>query len=343
MTIDQWLPLPAVDALLSQSSSKSYTRSIYRHNSCLFSDLKHEHNEVLDLSTSQTRDRNTNTKTKSRKRNKRKKVKLQRGSSQLDKKSNHKSGSVTEDEIAHHVSSMYVNGPGGYLKEASMKREKQSSSFDDKEYLKFLQKLDRHPALVLNADYQALSVLPLSIWSWQETMKAVFSGKVVVVDVYPGITVKAVNVDVPLPSVIALTEYAKQPSQSPAFTRRNVFLRDGYICQYCSETFMTRDLSLDHVTPRCMGGQLNWENAVTSCRKCNGRKGHILPSDLKRIGMRLKREPRVPTKWELAANAEKMVPKKVHSTWKPFLGMHMIPEEERDEERAFFDDIEESF
>lgn len=89
-------------------------------------------------------------------------------------------------------------------------------------------------------------------------MKAVFSGKVVVVDVYPGITVKAVNVDVPLPSVIALTEYAKQPSQSPAFTRRNVFLRDGYICQYCSETFMTRDLSLDHVTPRCMGGQLNW-------------------------------------------------------------------------------------
>lgn len=59
--------------------------------------------------------------------------------------------------------------------------------------------------------------------------------------------------------------------------------------------------------------------------------------------MRLKREPRVPTKWELAANAEKMVPKKVHSTWKPFLGMHMIPEEERDEERAFFDDIEESF
>lgn len=135
----------------------AYTRSIYRHNSCLFSDLKHEHNEVLDLSTSQTRDRNTNTKTKSRKRNKRKKVKLQRGSSQLDKKSNHKSGSVTEDEIAHHVSSMYVNGPGGYLKEASMKREKQSSSFDDKEYLKFLQKLDRHPALVLNADYQVRS------------------------------------------------------------------------------------------------------------------------------------------------------------------------------------------
>ena len=80
----------------------------------------------------------------------------------------------------------------------------------------------------------------------------------VVVDVYPGLCVRAVNMDLPLPSVIALTDYVKQPNQAPNFTRRNVFLRDGYKCQYCTKKFVTRDLSLDHVLPRCKGGKLNW-------------------------------------------------------------------------------------
>jgi 5-methylcytosine-specific restriction endonuclease McrA len=96
------------------------------------------------------------------------------------------------------------------------------------------------------------------LWSWQETVKALFSGKVTVVDVYPGITIRAVNMDVPLPSVIALTEYVPQPNQKPAFTRRNVFLRDGYKCQYCAKMYRTHDLSLDHVLPKCVGGRLEW-------------------------------------------------------------------------------------
>jgi len=80
------------------------------------------------------------------------------------------------------------------------------------------------------------------------------------------------------------------------------------------------------------------ENTATSCRKCNGKKGSTLPTDLERIGMTLARQPRVPSKWELASNAEKMVPKNVHPTWRPFLGKNMIPEDNfgRDSE-AFFD------
>ena len=105
---------------------------------------------------------------------------------------------------------------------------------------------------------QPLSVLPLSIWSWQETVKSLFSGKVAVVDVYPDMSVRAVNVDVPLPSVVALTEFVPQPHQAPAFTRRNVYLRDGYTCQYCGKRFRFDDLSLDHVVPRCRGGKLEW-------------------------------------------------------------------------------------
>jgi hypothetical protein len=71
-------------------------------------------------------------------------------------------------------------------------------------------------------------------------------------------------------------------------------------------------------------------NTVTSCRKCNGKKGSTPPHQLKFIGMKLVREPRIPSKWELAANAEKMVPKRVHPTWRPFLGMNMLPDDGQD-------------
>ena len=82
---------------------------------------------------------------------KRKKMKVQKGSSLLDKqKKNNKSTALNADEIAHHVSNVYITGPGGMMKETKIKREKQT----DNEHLKFLKKLDRHPTLVLNADYQ---------------------------------------------------------------------------------------------------------------------------------------------------------------------------------------------
>lgn len=334
---DYSLPiLQCADAFGFHAFGQLYSHS--RVDTSIFStrsDLKNKH-----ISSEGGLPKNGNFK-KGKKRQ-RKKMKAKKGSSQLDH-NHHKSGPVTDDDIAQHVASMYINGPGGLMKEATTKREKQDAQgmFGDEEHLALLKNLDRHPALVLNADYQPLSVLPLSVWSWQETIKGVFTGKVVVVDVYPGVTVRAVNVDVPLPSVIALTEFCRQPNQNPAFTRRNVFLRDGYVCQYCGNKFMTRDLSLDHVTPRCVGGKLEWENTVTACRKCNGKKGSTLPRDLKRIGMKLIREPRIPSKWELAANAQKMVPKKVHETWKPFLGMNMLPEDGKDEEYLFFDEAHE--
>ncbi len=81
---------------------------------------------------------------------KRKKMKGKRGSSQMD--SPHKKNKpASDDELADHVSSMYITGPGGFMKEAAIKREK--DKFDN-ERMDFLKKLDRHPTLVLNADYQ---------------------------------------------------------------------------------------------------------------------------------------------------------------------------------------------
>jgi len=237
---------------------------------------------------------------------------------------------LKQDELANHVAASYVAGRNGMMHKNKLKSNRVQSnvskfSFESspthQQHLDYIKKLDRHPSLVLNADYQPMSYLPLSMWNWQEAVKGVFSGKVTVVDVYPDVMIRAANLEIPLPSVIALNEYVPQFNHVPAFTKRNVFLRDEYTCQYCNEFFHTRDLSLDHVVPRCRGGRLNWENAVTSCRKCNGRKGSLPVNKLGLIGMKLSKEPFVPTQFQLAASAARMLPRRVHPTWEPYLGL----------------------
>lgn len=73
------------------------------------------------------------------------------------------------------------------------------------------------------------------------------------------------------------------------------------------------------------------ENTVASCKKCNGRKGSLLPQDLRSVGMKLLREPFVPSKFELAAEAAKLTPRKVHPTWAPYLGPSYQSQETRDD------------
>ena len=85
------------------------------------------------------------------------------------------------------------------------------------------------PALVLNADYTPLSYYPLSLWPWQTAIKAVFLERVDIVASY-GREVHSPTWTMPIPSVIALRQYVK-PSEFPAFTRFNVFLRDRFSCQ----------------------------------------------------------------------------------------------------------------
>ena len=87
------------------------------------------------------------------------------------------------------------------------------------------------PALVLNADFRPLSYFPLSLWSWQETVKAVFLDRVNIVSEYDH-AVHSPSMEMRLPSVIALRAYVRL-DRRPAFTRFNVFLRDSFGCQYC--------------------------------------------------------------------------------------------------------------
>ena len=117
------------------------------------------------------------------------------------------------------------------------------------------------PALVLNADFRPLNYFPLSLWSWQDAVKAVCLDRVTIVSEYD-CSISSPSMEMKLPSVIALKEYVPQ-MRNPAFTRFNVFLRDRFTCQYCGEGHAASDLTFDHVVPRSRGGANNMEE----CRR----------------------------------------------------------------------------
>lgn len=167
------------------------------------------------------------------------------------------------------------------------------------------------PTLVLNADYTPLSYYPLSIWPWQTAIKAIFLERVDVVASYDR-QVHSPSLDMKLPSVIALRQYVK-PSEFPAFTRFNLFLRDRFICQYCGSP---SHLTFDHVVPRRLGGKTTWENISTACAPCNMKKGGRTP---RQAGMKLMVEPIRPTNWQLQQHGKSFPPNYLHETWRDWL------------------------
>lgn len=173
---------------------------------------------------------------------------------------------------------------------------------------------ERCPALVLNADYRPLSYFPLSLWSWQDAIRAICRDAVVVVSEYEQI-VRSPSHEIRLPSVLALKEYVPTKPM-PAFTRFNVFLRDQWECQYCGEPFGTHQLTFDHVIPRSRGGRTAWDNIVAACQECNLTKGSKLP---KECGMFPRTHPRQPTMYELQANGKRFPPNFLHKSWGDFL------------------------
>jgi 5-methylcytosine-specific restriction endonuclease McrA len=170
------------------------------------------------------------------------------------------------------------------------------------------------PALVLNADFRPLSYFPLSLWSWQDAVKAVFLDRVSILSEYDRVA-RSPSFSMRLPSVIALKDYVSA-SRYPAFTRFNVFLRDSFTCQYCNRHHATPELTFDHVVPRARGGRTVWNNVVTACGGCNFRKGHQLPEH---CGMHPRRHPWRPTSFELQENGRGFPPNYLHESWRDYL------------------------
>ncbi|WP_431302437.1 HNH endonuclease [Sediminicoccus sp. BL-A-41-H5] len=170
------------------------------------------------------------------------------------------------------------------------------------------------PALVLNADFRPLSYFPLSVWSWQDAVKAVVLDRVSVLSEYET-EVHSPSFALRLPSVIALREYIPA-ARRPAFTRFNVFLRDRFECQYCGDGLPAHELTFDHVIPRSRGGRTSWENVVAACGPCNLRKGSALPRECHMLPRQV---PRQPTSWELQENGRSFPPNHLHESWRDYL------------------------
>jgi len=167
------------------------------------------------------------------------------------------------------------------------------------------------PALVLNADFRPLSYYPLSLWSWQDAIKAVFLDRVNIVSNYDRV-VRSPSFEMQLPSVVSLKTYIK-PSRQPAFTRFNVFLRDRFTCQYCGAR---EELTFDHVIPRAKGGNTTWENVVAACSPCNLRKADRMPADAEMWPMT---GPYQPSVSDLHRNGRLFPPNYLHESWMDYL------------------------
>ena len=170
----------------------------------------------------------------------------------------------------------------------------------------------RHfPALVLNADFRPLSYYPLSLWPWQEAIKAAVLDRVTIVAEYDEV-VRSQRAAIRIPSVVVLKDYVK-PQKRVAFTRFNLFLRDDFCCQYCGSK---GDLTFDHIVPRSRGGVTSWDNVVAACSPCNLRKAN---RSLKQSGLTLRRTPRQPTVEEMQRAGRRFPPNHLHESWTDFL------------------------
>eukprot|EP01041_Mallomonas_annulata_P004190 gene4190-8329_t len=152
---------------------------------------------------------------------------------------------------------------------------------------RFGKNLDDSPALVLNANFVPLSYLPLSLWHWQDSLRAVLSDKAVALHYYD-LAIRSVSISVNIPSVIVLKKYQKTPERIPPMTRRN-------------------------------GGKLSWTNTVSCCLECNHKKGAYLPQELSRVGMKLRTLPRAPTHYELQYKAKSLQRVGTHPSWDAYI------------------------
>src|SRR5688572_1184555 len=119
--------------------------------------------------------------------------------------------------------------------------------------------------LVLNQNYE-----PLNVCNARRAIVLIDLGKAEVLEV-DGLVYRSPSREIRVPSVIRLQRLVKRPRPKVRLTRREVFVRDQYTCQYCGLT--AKDLTVDHVIPRHRGGTHIWTNVVSACQNCNHRKG----------------------------------------------------------------------
>ncbi len=158
--------------------------------------------------------------------------------------------------------------------------------------------------LVLNQNYE-----PLNICQARRAVVLMLRGKAEVLE-SDSREIRSPSFSIHLPSVIRLVYLVKRPQPQRRLTRREILIRDRYTCQYCGKE--TRELTLDHVIPRHLGGKHDWDNVVSACKACNHRKAGRSPKD---AGMKLIRHPSEPPPVRYYI----VYPVQAHPEWEKYL------------------------
>ena len=175
-----------------------------------------------------------------------------------------------------------------------------------------ISKVLQRPALVLNRNWQPVNVATVAralVLLWNESACVVDPAgyqlytwadwsRLAPRDDEP--VIRTIRQRLRVPEVIALTAYDRLPTAAVTFSRRNIFKRDHFTCQYCAVQPGPEELTIDHVLPRSQGGTSTWENCVLSCVDCNKKKADRTPEQ---AGIRLRKQP-------------------VRPAWKPLYAAH---------------------
>lgn len=161
--------------------------------------------------------------------------------------------------------------------------------------------------LVLNQNYE-----PLNVCNVRRAIVLVFDGKAEVLETHAA-TLKTPTRAFPSPSVIRMVYLIHRPRPRVKLTRREVFIRDRWTCQYCGR--QSGDLTIDHVVPKSKGGPHAWDNLVSACKPCNHRKGG---KSLGEARMRLNQTPAEPRAGQYYT-IERRLDTAVTDEWSKFL------------------------
>lgn len=143
--------------------------------------------------------------------------------------------------------------------------------------------------LVLNRNFQ-----PITTVKWTRAVKLWLKDKAQIVDEYEDQYFHTFQDAFNMPAVIRLLHFVRPPrkiSRYWPYNRKNIWLRDGGKCQYCGTTIIKKEMTLDHVIPRNLGGKSRWDNICCACFGCNSRKANRTPEQ---AGMELLRKPFFP-------------------------------------------------
>lgn len=162
--------------------------------------------------------------------------------------------------------------------------------------------------LVLNQNYE-----PLNVCNVRRAIVLVFDGKAEVLECHATTMISSATRSFSMPSVIRMVYFIRRPRPRVKLTRREVFIRDRFTCQYCGRRM--HDLTIDHIVPRSKGGEHSWENLVSACKTCNHRKGG---KSLQEARMRLRTQPAEP-RAGMYYTIERRLDGRVVDAWSKFL------------------------